>query len=355
MKTKSIILFNSIFFIGIFIFLIFSFTGCNKSGPQTTSIELHGHTMGTTYQVKISDAQYKAPMTPETLTEKLNGEIDQVLKTVNLHMSTFIENSEISLFNNYQGTDWFNVSPDTAKVMEESIRISRLSEGAFDITVAPLINLWGFGPKHTNREIPPDSEIQNVLSQIGYKNLSVRYSPPGIKKEIPAITCNLSAIAKGYGVDCVGEYIEKLGYKNYLVEIGGEIRARGLKVENKKWTVAIASPDGGPGFEKILSLTDLSMATSGDYHNYFEKDGVRYSHTIDPSTGKPITHSLASVTVIHSSCMTADAFATAIDVLGPEKGYELALREGLPVFLILHSPKGFVEKMTPSFKQYFAE
>jgi len=177
-------------------------------------------------------------------------------------------------------------------------------------------------------------------------------NPPSIKKDIPGLYCDLSAIAKGFGVDKAAEYLESKNYKNYIVEIGGEVRTGGMK-HNRFWRVGIASPNGGSSIEKVIELKDASMATSGDYHNYFEKNGIRYSHTIDPAAGRPITHKLASVSVLHKFCCTADAYATAINVMGPEKGYEWAVKENLPVLLIIHDRGNrFVEKMTPQFKKY---
>ena len=194
-----------------------------------------------------------------------------------------------------------------------------------------------------------------MMERIGYQNLFVRQSPPSIKKKNPGIYCDLSAIAKGFGVDKVAEYLDSKGFVHYLVEIGGEVRAKGVKPGGQPWRVAIAVPDGSSSYQRVLLLKNISMATSGDYQNYFEKDGKRYSHTIDPCTGRPITHTLASVTVIHESCMMADALATAINVLGPGKGYELAIKENLPVFLIIKKRGGFVEKMTPLFEDILAK
>jgi thiamine biosynthesis lipoprotein len=331
------------------------------SGQHTTSplIEIHGQTMGTTYMVKVvktvkSGAEIqKNAGDSEEMTRRVRTGIEDLLLKVNMQMSTWIEGSEISRFNRYQGNDWFDISASTAQVIAEALRVSKESGGAFDITVGPLVNLWGFGPGKAGEQIPPAQQIKKMMAEIGYEKLSVRLSPPAVKKELPGIYCDLSAIAKGFGVDKVAEYLERAGFSHYLVEIGGEIRAKGTRPDGQPWRIGIASP--GPGgkspYEKIIRLTDIAMATSGDYFNYFEKNGVRYSHTIDPTTGRPITHKLASVTVIHQSCMTADAMATAIDVLGPDKGYDLAIKEGLPVFMIIRGEHGFLEKMTPRFRE----
>jgi thiamine biosynthesis lipoprotein len=305
---------------------------CGKRKSTSELLELRGRTMGTTFMVKTLKKPEDLEFTTSELTLKLSRDIGEILETVNQQMSTWINDSEISRFNQYPETGWFDVSSDTALVFAEALRVSELSGGAFDITVGPLVNLWGFGPVKTDRQIPGDDQIKEVMTKTGYQKISVRLSssPPAIKKEIPGVQCDLSAIAKGFGVDKVAEYLESTGYMNYLVEIGGEVRGKGINHEAIPWRVAILAP--GPGgqspYQKILSLNDKAMATSGDYFNYFEKDGVRYSH---------------------DSCMTADAMATAIDVLGPEKGYELALKENLPVFMIVKEKGTFVEKMTPPF------
>jgi FAD:protein FMN transferase len=349
---------NSLFKFIVFITLILSvlsLTNCsgshsNQKAKDTVNlIEIRGRTMGTTYMVKTVSIQEK-----DTNAE-LKAGIDELLKDINMKMSTYIKESEISRFNNDKGTQWFTVSTDTAHVFAEADRISKLSNGAFDITLGPLINLWGFGAKKKGQEIPPDQEIEQILLQIGYKKLSVRLSPPALKKETPTLYCSLSAIAKGFGVDKVAEFLEQLGHNNYMVEIGGEVRTLGSKPNNQPWRVAIATPDGSSRFQKVMALNNMAMATSGDYHNYFEKDGVRYSHTIDPTTGKPITHTLASITVLHKSCMTADAVATAIDVMGPEKGFELALKEDLAIFMIIRQNGTFIEKMSPRFQTIINE
>jgi thiamine biosynthesis lipoprotein len=338
----------------VFILTLFLINKCTDRGQKPTNLmEIHGSTMGTTYMVKIVKPDDKKFSSGDELTQRVTADIENLLKKVNRQMSTWIEDSEISRFNRYKESQWFEVSPETVLVIAEALRVSKESNGAFDITVGPLVNLWGFGPPGTTGQIPGEEQIKKVMEEIGYRKLSVRLSPPALKKEEPGIYCDLSAIAKGFGVDQVAEYLDSRGFSHYLVEIGGEVRAKGFNHENQIWRVAIASPDpyGGSPYRKIIGLKDASMATSGDYFNYFEKDGVRYSHTIDPSTGRPITHKLASVTVIHESCMTADAMATAINVLGPGKGYELAIKENLPVFMIIRGPKGFQENMTSRFAE----
>ena len=186
----------------------------------------------------------------------------------------------------------------------------------------------------------------------GYEKLEYRLDPPALRKLHPELTIDLSALAKGYGVDVLAEYLEEVGVQDYMVEIGGEIRARGTNPDGQVWRIGIEKPEPGGqrSVYEALPLEDLGMATSGDYRNYYELDGERLSHTIDPRTGRPITHKLASVTVLHEECAFADAYATALNVLGPERGYELAVSLKLPALFIVRVDDRFEEKATPAFQ-----
>ena len=190
-----------------------------------------------------------------------------------------------------------------------------------------------------------------MRNKVGYDKLSISVDPPRLSKIIPDVYCDLSAIAKGYGVDKVAEFIELIGFTNYLVEIGGEVRTGGRNLAGNYWRIGISTPGNDLGIEKVVPINNSSMATSGDYRNYFKVDGKRYSHTIDSRTGYPITHQLTSVTVVHDSCVVADAIATAINVLGPQEGFELAIKENIAAFLIIREDEGFIEKMTPQFEE----
>jgi thiamine biosynthesis lipoprotein len=301
--------------------------------------------MGTTYSITLINDENKIDK------KQLEVEIEKVLKKVNMEMSTFIDKSEISKFNSSNSINWFPVSKDFAKVVKNSLDISEQSNGAFDVTVGPLIELWGFGRK-TSETIPSDKAIDLTSTYIGYEKLHTQKNPPALKKDMAKLQINLSAIAKGYGVDRVAEFLVSKGIVNYLVEIGGEIRAGGNKY-GKKWRIGIVIPDTISKYDKIINISNISFATSGDYFNYFEKNGKRYSHTIDPKTKRPITHKLASVTVGYKTCMMADGYATTINVMGQKKGYEFALKKHLPVYMIIRGKSRFIIKMTPSFKQFF--
>ncbi|QDT38927.1 FAD:protein FMN transferase [Stratiformator vulcanicus] len=317
---------------------------------RPATLAFRGETMGTTYEVKVYSAEGSKLQAAQ---QELKQQADRLLETINDQMSTWWPDSELSRFNRAAGDEPFEVSPATALVVQEAIRVSRLSGGAFDPTVGPLVNLWSFGPEGRPEEIPDDEQIAEARSSIGTDMVEVNDDPPTLTKRSSATELDLSAIAKGYGVDAIGELLLDRGYDNWLVEIGGEIRASGFKKNSDPWVIAVEKPVAGErAIEQVVELPTASggaMATSGDYRNFFEQDGVRYSHTIDPRTGRPISHRLVSVSVIHKSCMTADALATAVMVLGPDEGYNLLESEGVAALLISRGEDGFVTRATSTF------
>ena len=234
------------------------------------------------------------------------------------------------------------------------MHISDETGGAFDITVGPLVNIWGFGPEGEIENIPADLVINQTKEKTGYQNLLVRMDPPALKKKFPDLYCDLSAIAKGFGVDKIAELLKGLGVNNFMVEIGGEVRTAGLNGQ-LPWRIGISTPDERQGIQSVVDLNNDCIATSGDYHNYFEKDGKRYSHTIDPVSGKPITHNLASVSVIFPNCTGADAYATALNVMGPTDALNFARERKLPVLMIVKEQNQFKEMMTDTFKKYLSK
>ena len=219
-----------------------------------------------------------------------------------------------------------------------------------------MVNLWGFGPSFNEDNIPARSAIKVALERTGYQKVLIDAGKQLIKKTTEDVYLDFSSIAKGYGVDRLAILLDKWGYTDYMIEIGGEIRVQGVNKKGIAWLIAVEKPDSTQrDIQKILSLDDISLATSGDYRNYFEKEGVRYSHTINPLTGWPVKHQLVSVTVLADSSMKADGWATALLAIGVEKGYDLAIKNQLSVLFITKHQDELDEKMTPSFTKYIKE
>lgn len=317
-------------------------SGCEKS---VELVHLSGPTMGTTYNIKYTQ-QVGIPSS-----SVLQVEIDRLLEEVNDQMSTYRESSELSRFNRYSGNDPFSVSEQTAIVVQEAIRLNELTLGALDVTVGPLVNLWGFGPEARRDVVPSEEALAQRKAKTGIVHLSVEGHT--LRKDIPDLYVDLSTIAKGWGVDVIANYIESQGVENYMVEIGGEIRLKGLNREGVPWRIAIEKPATEERtVQEIIEPGEMAIATSGDYRNYFERDGVRYSHIIDPKTGYPINNYVVSVTVFDKSSMTADGLATGLMVLGEEKGMAIAELNQIPVLMIVKTEDGFKERVSSAFKPY---
>ncbi|MDG6882067.1 Thiamine biosynthesis lipoprotein ApbE precursor [Phocoenobacter uteri] len=330
--------------------IVFLLTGCSKEPEQ---ISFEGKTMGTTYHIKYIDNQNKELPSPS----EVKDDIDNLLIDVNNSMSTYQRDSEISRFNQSKEVNKpFTISEDFATVFKTAVHLNKVTEGALDITVGPLVNLWGFGPdKKVNRE-PTQDQIAEKIKAVGIEKVKLvsKDNEPALLKKNPNVYIDLSSIAKGFGVDKLANYLEKLGVKNYLVEIGGELKAKGENIQEEPWKIAIEKPEfeQAASVQIIIPLHDLGMATSGNYRNYFEdKNGKRLSHIIDPKKLKPISHNLASVTVLADTTMKADGLATGLFVLGSDKALEIAEKEKLPVFLIIKEKGGYKTKMSSAFKK----
>ncbi|POC37379.1 FAD:protein FMN transferase [Vibrio vulnificus] len=316
--------------------------GCEKPAEQ---VHLSGPTMGTTYNIKYI-AQEGSPK-PDVLQQ----EIDRLLEEVNDQMSTYRKTSELSRFNQSRDSAPFAVSQQTATVVKEAIRLNHLTLGALDVTVGPLVNLWGFGPEARRDVVPSAEDLAERKAQTGIEHLSVVDNT--LIKTLPNLYVDLSTIAKGWGVDVVADYIQSQGVQNYMVEIGGEICLKRGKREGVPWRIAIEKPSVEErAIQDIIEPGDMAIATSGDYRNYFERDGIRYSHIINPKTGMPINHKVVSVTVLDKSSMTADGLATGLMVLGEEKGIEIANQNGIPVLMIVKTDDGFTEIASDAYKPY---
>jgi thiamine biosynthesis lipoprotein len=316
-----------------------------RKPPETDLVDellISGPTMGTTFNVKVVTDDLTAANR-----ESLMFLVREALDDVDAHMSTYRAESEIEEFNR-SGTQPFHATADFLEVVAEAQRVARLTGGAFDITVGPLVDIWGFGPSGAT-EAPDDETLRDLVAVTGFEQLEVDVEGGTLRKARQDCRIDLSAIAKGFGADRVSEALTRRGLRNHMVEVGGEVCARGFNMGGRPWRIGIERPDiQGRSVQLVVPLADLSLATSGDYRNFFERDGVRISHTIDPRTGRPISHNLASVSVIHASCMTADALATALGVLGPEEGFDLAEQGAIPAYFLVRVADGVFEERETS-------
>ncbi len=325
----------------ILIILVFIVWKVRQNAANEERVSFNGQTMGTYYNVIY--------MHPEgTIFKK---EIDSLLFEWNQCLSTYIPDSEISRFNRVNQLVF--ESPYFYPVLQESRKIHQATGGAFDPTVMPLVNAWGFGPEE--RELPDSSEVDKLKKIVDY-NL-IEFDSMRVWKKVPGVQLDFSAIAKGYGLDVVGDYLKQKGISNYLVEIGGEITCRGLNDKGKPWTTGIEDPNvifNERKISAIIGVTDKSIATSGNYRNFYMKDNKKYTHTISPFTGYPVEHSLLSATVIADACMTADGYATAFMVLGVDPSIEiLEQHPELEAYLIFQNEDGELGAyMTEGFKSY---
>ena len=308
-----------------------------------------GESMGTTYEVVVT----RRP--PDLSRPVIQSAVDAVLAEVNGHLSGWDPHSELVRFNAADGTDWIPASLLLIEAVDEAQAVSRASGGAFDVTVGPLVRAWGFGAGAVEEAAAPaPAELKRLHESVGYQKLESRVRPPGLRKTVAALQVDLDGIAPGLAVDRIAVRLEALGIRDYLVELGGEIRARGRSPADRPWRVAVEAPLAGERRPfALVELDGMGVSTSGDYRDFRELDGRRLSHTIDPRTAAPVTHGLASVTVLHPSAATADAWATALMVLGPGEGMALARRHELAALFITRSPDGsLLEAATPTFEPF---
>ena len=323
--------------------------GCSFE-PEEKVWEISGPVFGTEYHINVVMPDDQPRL------EALAAGIENELEGVDAAMSTWRDDSELSRLNQTEDqSEWMALSEPLHEVLARAQSISELTDGAFDVTIGPVVNLWGFGPEARPEQVPSDEELAGMLARTGHDKLELRDQPPAVRAE-PRQYIDLSAIAKGYGVDVVARYLESEGIEAYLVEIGGEVRVNGRKPGGDAWRLAIEEPTSeARQVNRIVALDSRAMATSGDYRNYYESEGRRFSHTIDPGTGRPIKHNLASVTVIADDCMSADALATGFNVMGFEQAQALATRENIPAYFIVRTENGFETHQTPAFSSYVTQ
>lgn len=313
------------------ILLVFISIGCTKK----QNVLFEGQTMGTTYAIKV---------VPDIHFDKaeLGAEIDKLLKEINRQMSTYLPSSEIGRVNHTYEDKPMYISPWFAQVLNFSLELARDTDGAFDPTIGPLVNLWGFGPglkAGEKRKAPQLSEIEKVKHYVGYEKVSLRPAENErwlLSKVDRRVQLDLSATAKGFAVDKVSELLSLKGLVNHLVDIGGEIKVRGKKLDGTPWVVAVEKPDPlVMGVQIHFPLTDYAVATSGTYRNFFDEGGTRFSHTINSKTGRPVAHNLLSVSVLDPSCMKADGLSTVLMALGPKRAWEYAEANNIAAYFII--------------------
>ena len=328
---------------------IFGLTGCDNSSGEVKSFT--GSTMGTTYSIKyVQKKSFKS-------TDNIKKTVDAELERINSMMSTWDPESNLSRINKSPADQWLDLPPDLSKLIGFAFDLSLKTNGKYDVSCGPLVNLWGFGPKG-DKKIPTESQIKKALQISGYDKIDLDIKANQLKKKFKESYIDLSSIAKGYGVDKVADTLENFGIKNYMVEIGGEIKTSGKK-NDVPWRIAIESPrkEKNKSFNKVLNFTDCAMATSGDYRNFFKDDKRRYSHTIDPATGRPVQNDLASVSVAipNGKCFKADAWATALMASGRENGVELAVKFKIPAHFIYIEGGKLKETSTKLFTTLFTK
>ena len=321
--------------------LAMALAGACTAPPARELLTFGGDVMGTRFNVRAV-----APLAGGAEVSEVEREVGATLAAVDDAMTTY-RDSEVTRFNAWRSTDPFAVSPATAEVVRLALRLAEETDGALDPTIAPLVDALGFGPSGP-AALPDAATLEALRQRVGHERLSVD-ERGGLRKTDVDLQIDLSAIAKGYGVDRAAAVLGHLGIEDFMVEVGGEVRARGVNERGEPWRIAVERPASGRRqAQRVVSLRDLAMATSGDYRNYREVDGVRVSHLIDPRSGRSIEHRVASATVLHPECAAADGLATAMMILG-EEGLELAEARGWAVLLLVRRNGEFVERQSSAF------
>jgi len=314
------------------------------NGDSLESID--GPTMGSTYSIKyVRHADLPAPADVQVEVEKILAEVDQ-------QMSTYRSDSDIERFNALPANRCQKMPAPILELVRVGEQLSVQSEGSFDLTVEPLLNLWGFGPQAREEKVPTAQALAEVRQRVGHGHL--RIDGDQLCKDA-AVEVDFNSIAAGYAVDRIAARLEALGIRNYLAEATGELKAAGRKLDGSPWRIALEEPrDDQQVAERIIAVDGYGLSTSGDYRNYFVQGGQRFSHTFDARTGAPVSHTLASVTVIHPSALMADGLSTLLLILGPERGWDYAEKHDIGAFFVIRADTGFVTRSSHAFERLSA-
>ncbi len=319
--------------------------GCVAQPPVSETL-LHGQTMGSAWTVKIAGS---LPTSAENLRAGAQASFD----AVNLALSTYRADSALSRFNDHDNGDWVAIDPELGEVLSYALSLAKDSGGAYDVTVGPLVNLWGFGPDPATRRVPEVAALEVARARVGWRKVEVDAAKRNARKA-PGVRVDLSSLGKGRGVDRVAEYLDGQGVANYLIDLSGKLRARGVNARGEPWRVAVEPPEADAGstrpyFEpEVIALDNESVATAGDYRRFFVNDGRHFSHIIDPRTGWPVAHETVSASAIAADCMQADALATVLMAMSPDDAISLANRRGIRALLIGRDGAGYSARRTPA-------
>ncbi len=326
--------------------LVLALSGCD-SNPERVEV-LSGPTMGSTYTIKyVFNASTPAA-------DAVGVEVQSILDEVDRQMSTYRLDSDIARFNQSPANTCLPMPQPVLDLAQYGYELSRSSDGAFDLTLGPLLNLWGFGPQARAKHVPSAADIAKAKTQIGYQH--VRVVGNQLCKDAD-VQVEFNSIAAGYTVDRISERFTELNIDSYMIEVTGELIAKGRKPDGSPWRIALEQPlgDGQRVIQRVLEIDGYGINTSGDYRNYFEENGVRFSHTIDPQVGAPISHRLASVTVVDPSALHADGLGTVLLVLGPERGLAFAEERKIAAFFVMRDGEGFATQVSSEFSRMFPE
>jgi len=329
-------------------FILLSGCDSHRETVGASGLVLEGRTMGTFWRVSLANVD-------PSLKKNLQKAVQQQLDNDDRQLSTWKADSVLSRFNQYRGSDPQPIGDDMADIITLALRIGQKTQGKMDITVGPLVNLWGFGPTKQPTTIPTQAQIAAARALTGLQHLRVIQRSEGayLQKDLPDLYVDLSTMGEGFATDHLARLLEKEGINNYLVSVGGAVLTRGKNAEGKAWKVAIQKPtDKENAVQAVVDLQGHGISTSGSYRNYYELNGKRISHVIDPGTGAPIQHKLVSATVIATTALEADGWDTGLMVLGEEQAKALALREQLAVYLIVKQGNGFSSWMSPQFSAF---
>ncbi len=328
---------------GIVLGLLAGLSGCGNGDSMES---FGGPTMGSSYSVKyLHRAGLPAP-------KEVQAEVEQILARVDQQMSTYRSDSNIERFNRLPANHCQKMPAPILELVRIGQQLSQQSEGSYDLTVEPLLNLWGFGPQSRKEQVPSAEALAEVRQRVGYQHLRIENQQ--LCKDA-AVEVDFNSIAAGYAVDTIAARLEAMGIHDYLAEATGELKARGHKLDGSPWRIALEEPrDDQQVAEKIIAVDNYAVSTSGDYRHYFQEDGRRYSHTFDARTGAPVSHTLASVTVIHSSALMADGLSTLLLILGPQRGWDYAEKRAIGAFFVIRADSGFVTRTNQAFERLSA-